>query len=89
MGIEPLRVKYVVTRKPHRCFACLEMFPAGVEMQLSTQVGDGHIYNLYLCEECEEFIIKHHDFCFDPFEFCYHEGCVKEAKVQLAEEGRE
>lgn len=83
--VELLRTKHVKTRKPHKCFACLEEFPAGTEMQVSTNVDDGHIYNLYICEKCEEFMNKHHDLCFDPFEQIYREGCVREARAERKE----
>ena len=77
---EEVRSKYVKTRKQHRCLGCLENFPAGTEMLAQTNIGDGRIYTIYICEECEEFMSENHDLCFDPVEFCYHEGCVKIVK---------
>ena len=85
--VELIHTKEVKTRKPHRCFACSELFPAGTKMLLTTNKNEGDIYNLYTCKECEEFMNKHHDLCYDPFDYSYPEGCVREARLELKEEG--
>ena len=86
MSVEyEVRSKYVITRKLHKCFGCLESFPAGTEMLAQTNIGDGRIYTIYICDECEDFMTKNHDLCYDPSGFCYQEGCVRDARAEHQE----
>ncbi len=82
---ELVHVKQVKTKKQHRCFACLERFPAGTEMTIATNRDGGDIYDVYTCQECEDFMREHKDLCFDDQEGVYHEGCVREVKSQYRE----
>ena len=84
-----LRVKEVKTRKTRRCFGCLEIFPPDTKMMMRTNVGDGRIYDIYICEDCKDFMTENDDLCLDPWEDCYHEGCVREARSELLEGGGE
>ena len=49
-----LRSKKVITRKGHKCFGCEEYYPKGNRMRVETTLGDGRIYDLYLCRRCQE-----------------------------------
>ena len=73
---EQIRYKNVVTRLAHQCFACLQTFPTGTEMNRSTNVSDGEIYTIYTCKTCEK-IIRYFDR--EDYNGCFDEGCVLEA----------
>lgn len=51
--IEVLNDKKVVTRKPHECIGCGEIFPKGTRMNLQTSVQDCGICSVYTCLDCE------------------------------------
>lgn len=42
------------TRKPHRCFDCREIIPAGTEVAFFTGAFDGAAYTLYMHQDCQE-----------------------------------
>ena len=75
--ITHIRSAEVKIRKEKKCFCCYEKFPKGTKMNTSTNVGDGRIYTLYICDECEEYMSKHDVADCDGI---YYEGCVAEAK---------
>ena len=84
---EQIAAKQVKTRKEHRCFGCLTKFPAGTSMSAETNVGDGHIYTIYICDGCKEFMSKYHEWCFDDLAGYYPEGCVADAKREMERHG--
>lgn len=45
--------KMVLTRKNRECFTCCRDFPKGSKMLASTNVDEGQIYTLYVCETCD------------------------------------
>jgi len=49
-----LRTKTVLTRKDRQCFGCCKLFPSGCVFTIHTVIGIDEIYNMYLCEECED-----------------------------------
>lgn len=44
------------TRKPHRCFGCREIIPAGSPAMYCSGVWEGDFSSAYYCMPCEEFI---------------------------------
>lgn len=71
----------VKTRKPHRCFGCLEMMPTGSSVERCTIVDGDQIYANYLCEDCVEFskTLPSDYWADDGF---YYEGDLAIAKVE-------
>ena len=51
-----LNSRLVKTRKPHKCFGCDRVFPAGTIMELSSVVDDGTLFGSYLCDTCLEIV---------------------------------
>lgn len=49
--------KYVITRKPHRCFGCAREFPKGTKMEKSCVIDD-IIRTDYLCMTCVDISSK-------------------------------
>lgn len=47
-------IKISKTRKERQCFGCLALFPKGCEFTLHKVIGINEIYNMYLCNECED-----------------------------------
>ena len=47
--------KYVVTRKPHRCWGCMRIFPVKTNMRYSVSVDGGIITGCYWCKDCDDF----------------------------------
>ena len=70
------------TRKPHRCFGCLEIIPAGSQahVQVNVDMGIGKIYTHLACEE----IMRGMDMEYGDE---YLEGCVLEELADLGFEG--
>lgn len=48
--------KLVTTRKPHRCWGCWHMFPAGNEMTHLTTFAPEGIGHDYTCQHCQGWI---------------------------------
>ena len=71
--------RIVKTRKPHRCFGCHSTIPASANAERSTNVDDGRIYNIYLCEDCMEFSKTLPDGYWEA-DGCYFEGDLTTAK---------
>lgn len=69
--------KDVITRKKHRCNACLRTFPAGTKMNVQTVANEGTIYNWYACQTCEELMAISNDL--DDGYGEYEQGCVDNA----------
>lgn len=44
----------VKTRKPHRCFGCDQLYPAGSSMRYITWRGEGGISSFHWCDVCDE-----------------------------------
>ena len=72
--------KIVLTRKNHNCFGCLASIPAGSSAVRSTNVYEGKIYTIYLCEDCNEFCGTLPDGYWAHEG--YYEGDLIEAKLQ-------
>jgi len=87
--MDTLSDKIVVTRKPHRCFACLRKFEAGTKMKAQTNI-DNEIYTVYSCETCQTLMDKFHDHFYDDGDNVFPEGCVSETfnyyKVETPEQ---
>ena len=49
-----LKWNEVVTRKPHKCYACLRVLPAKSEMISWSCVGEGQWNSGYYCRTCQE-----------------------------------
>jgi len=49
-----LQDKTVKTRKPHRCFGCAKIYPAGWLMRFNTSVGEDGFCSTYFCSVCQE-----------------------------------
>lgn len=78
MGFTMLTDKTVVTRKPHKCFGCITVFPKGTEMQYQFSVHsnkyDGG--SAYLCMKCLEHIRDNLDLQYDMAEFGVSAGFI-------------
>ena len=48
-----IRQKTVCIRKEHKCFGCCQLFQKECNMTVHTVVGINEIYDMYLCEQCE------------------------------------
>lgn len=42
----------VRTRKPHRCWGCARLFPAGTEMETTAGADGGKMFRCYWCSVC-------------------------------------
>lgn len=47
-----LRSGMVKTRKEHKCHGCGEVIPIGTTIRSQTNVFDGEVYTLYMCDKC-------------------------------------
>ena len=56
-NMDNLEFKKVKTRKPHRCFACLQKFDKGAEMTRQVNADGGEIWQLYSCPTCDELMV--------------------------------
>lgn len=45
--------RWVVARKPHTCFGCLQRQPVGARLSYGVGVFDGDFYADYFCEPCQ------------------------------------
>jgi len=54
--MEIIADKYVLTRKPHKCWGCTLEFPLGTAMQAVTSKDGGEIGTVYWCEKCQSFM---------------------------------
>ena len=81
MIMDILSKKIVKTRKPHRCFACWEMFDSGTEMEAGTYKDDGDIYTLYCCEICQNLLSEFPGSFIDDDDR-FQEGCVAEIMAE-------
>lgn len=51
------RYKEVLTRKPHNCFGCMDVYPAKSKMYKNDGINEGNeIYSLYFCSICNAYI---------------------------------
>ena len=50
--------KDIVIRKPRKCFGCLRWMNKGDLGQTQTNVDDGRIYSITICEDCEVIVRK-------------------------------
>lgn len=78
MGFTILKAGRVVTRKPHKCFGCCEVFPKGTKMEYQFSVHsngyDGG--SMYLCIPCFDYLRAHPDMQYDMAEFGVGAGFV-------------
>ena len=51
---DTVRNNMVVTRKPHTCWGCLGVFPAGSSLMACTAADGGRIATTYWCAVCDE-----------------------------------
>lgn len=73
----------VTTRKPHRCFGCVETFPARTLMHRHVWRDDG-IHTAYWCVPCQAFLteaIKRDPYLQDDG---VEEGWVRECREEQA-----
>lgn len=49
---------HIITRKPHRCFGCNEVYPGGTGMKRESVKDGNTVFTAYLCETCEEVIAR-------------------------------
>ena len=57
--MQTLSEKHVTTRKPHQCWGCTQMFPAGTEMDRVTSAEDREISTVYWCGHCWAILKEH------------------------------
>ena len=50
--------KIVITKKPHRCWGCLRMFPINTAMGYISTAGFGTVIGSYWCNTCQEVLSK-------------------------------
>ena len=48
--------KTVVTRKPHKCWGCAEIYEKGSTMRYNTYADEGSMHSAYWCETCDHII---------------------------------
>jgi len=51
-----LNSKTVKTRKPHNCWGCMNVFPAGTEMLSVASVDMDSLSTGYWCDNCLEYL---------------------------------
>jgi len=56
-----LKHKIVKIRKPHRCYACSELFESGEEMMYLVSVFNGDFGTSYWCKPCDAYATKYWD----------------------------
>lgn len=84
--MDVLTQKFVKTRKPHTCFGCGRVFPAGTRMEFSTIADGGTVDNSYLCEACLEVANQiYSEFGY----FAYSFGELREQALLLEQERTE
>lgn len=66
--------KTVRTKKPHRCFSCLRLFPTNTKMNYWTGIYENDFSAVYSCMACVEIMNMRQD----PDEDGFPEGYVKE-----------
>ena len=76
-----LSYKVVQTRKPHRCYGCAKLFPAGSILAYQFEVDGGDIGSYYLCQDCDCWLKDQTD----P-DAEYHYGEVRSFMHQQAKE---
>lgn len=54
--MEHLTSKFVKTRKPHECWGCGLLFPAGTTMKYIVTVDQGEFGSSYWCDDCREYV---------------------------------
>lgn len=57
--------RFVTTRKPHQCWGCGEMFPAGSRMEHTAGVWGGDFYSSYYCDTCHDWLVENQDYFLD------------------------
>ena len=62
MGLEVLRQKVVVCRKPHECFGCGDNIAKGQQADFMVNACDGFAHNSYWCMICSTFMASPRDF---------------------------
>lgn len=53
--MECLSQRFVTTRKPHRCWGCMQEFPVGSRMEAVVSVDDC-ISRVYWCQQCHDYV---------------------------------
>lgn len=57
---ELLRQDTVKTRKPHRCWGCLDTIPVGTMTRVDVSIDMGQVFSCYFCEICDKFDYENH-----------------------------
>ncbi len=57
--METLSQKLVTTRKPHQCWGCEKVFPAGTKLSCVTTADGGEFNTVYWCARCQEVLQEH------------------------------
>ena len=79
--MDTLRDKIVVTRKRHKCNACLRYFDKGTKMRTQVNIEDG-IQVWRECPTCTELLSDHRTVFEDYDNLCF-EGCVADELSEL------
>lgn len=83
---DTLSLDLVVTRKPHRCWGCVETFAKGTKMWRHVGKSDGELFSTYTCEPCQA---EMDEACRrDPYlaDAGLEEGCVRDWRREAAEQ---
>lgn len=70
--------KVVITRKAHRCSACLRKFPKGTKMRTQVNTNDG-LCVWRECPTCQELLSKHREHFEDDYDHIVYGGDVLES----------
>lgn len=47
------------TRKPHRCWGCHKVYPAGSRLVNAAYTDGGSVFDCFWCTVCEEYMRRH------------------------------
>ena len=72
----------ITTRKPHRCWGCVETFPKGTRMWRWSGKSDGALLTTHTCEPCQVVIDRACKLDRHLAEEGLDEGCVREWRHQ-------
>ena len=55
--MDTLSNKDVITRKEHKCWGCMRLFPPKTKMQCVTSIDAGEIGKAYWCKDCQDYMV--------------------------------
>ena len=73
-----LSSKVVKTRKPHRCYGCLRLFPSRRKLTYTVCADAGEIVDGYICVPCNK---EYHR---EGWRDGYYDGDLGESRIQRA-----